>query len=196
MTRNRTYDMHDTAICTCPSQRPQKSQPPLKRSECPDSFNGTSTAMRPAAGFDASVFILCSALVGFLACGIGIGMCVDLGFFHSETGMQWSVPSRSWYKFQSANQTWSTKKKIFRKPFPSISQHFGILKLRLAQLVLPRAQRHLYWTTSVSNASWSCPHAQHTCGTGIVSCSVIRPILKNCCSLQNWETKHQLYNCT
>lgn len=25
----------------CPSQRPQKSQPPLKRSECPDSFNGT-----------------------------------------------------------------------------------------------------------------------------------------------------------
>lgn len=94
MTRNRTYDMHDTAICTCPSQRPQKSQPPLKRSECPDSFNGTSTAMRPAAGFDASVFILCSALVGFLACGIGIGMCVDLGFFHSETGMQRSVPSK------------------------------------------------------------------------------------------------------
>ena len=101
------------------------------------------------------------------------------------------------YKFQSANQTWSTKKKeIFRRPFPSISQHFGILKLRLAQLVLPRAQRHLYWTTSVSNASWSCPHAQHTCGTGIVSCSVIRPILRNYCSMQNWETKHQLYNCT
>ena len=145
-------------ICTCPSQRPQKSQPPLKRSECPDSFNGTSTALRPA-GFDASVFILCSALVVFLACGIGI--CVDFGVFHSEVRCAVKRPFNC-LNISLKIRLGAQKKEIFRRPFPSTSQHFShfcILKLRLAQLVLPRAQRHPYWTTSASNASSSCPRS-------------------------------------